>query len=144
MQEIGHDDAGFAFDNETPRHRVLQASCALGSRLVTNGEFLEFIEADGYERPEYWLSDGWRAAREKSWQAPLYWEKAGDRWEVFTLAGMRALNEQEPVCHVSFYEADAYARWAGKRLPSESASSKTLSNTGPIMSTRAFCSTASR
>jgi ergothioneine biosynthesis protein EgtB len=119
VQEIGHDGKGFAFDNESPRHRLLLATHALGSRLVTNGEYLEFIEAGGYQRPEYWLADGWRAAREKSWQAPLYWDEAGGRWQVFTLAGMRALNEQEPVCHVSFYEADAYARWAGKRLPSE-------------------------
>jgi ergothioneine biosynthesis protein EgtB len=119
VQEIGHDGTSFAFDNESPRHRLLLATFALGSRLITNGEFLEFIEAGGYQRPEYWLADGWRAAREKSWQAPLYWEKADARWQVFTLAGMRELNEHEPVCHVSFYEADAYARWTGKRLPSE-------------------------
>ncbi|MCR4301392.1 MAG: ergothioneine biosynthesis protein EgtB [Sulfuricaulis sp.] len=119
VQEIGHDGTGFAFDNESPRHRLLLATFALGSRLITNGEYLEFIEAGGYQRPEYWLADGWRGAREKSWQAPLYWEMDHGRWQVFTLAGMRALNEQEPVCHVSFYEADAYARWAGKRLPSE-------------------------
>ncbi len=119
MQEIGHDGEGFAFDNETPRHRVLLSSYALGSRLITNGEYLAFIEAGGYRHPEHWLADGWRAAREKSWQAPLYWEKADGRWQLFTLAGMHQLSEHEPVCHVSFYEADAYARWAGKRLPSE-------------------------
>ena len=119
MQEIGHHGDGFCFDNESPRHRLLLATYALASRPVTNGEFLEFIEAGGYERPEFWLADGWRSAREKSWQAPQYWEIADGRWQVFTLAGMRALNEHEPVCHVSFYEADAYARWAGKRLPSE-------------------------
>jgi ergothioneine biosynthesis protein EgtB len=98
---------------------VLLASYALGSRLITNGEYLEFIEAGGYQRPEYWLADGWRCAREKSWRAPLYWEKTDGRWWLFTLAGMRPLNEDEPVCHVSFYEADAYARWTGKRLPGE-------------------------
>lgn len=119
VQEIGHDGAGFAFDNESPRHRVVLTSYALGSRPVTNGEYLEFIEAGGYRRPEHWLADGWRAAREQVWRAPLYWEKIDNRWWLFTLAGMRALNEHEPVCHVSFYEADAYARWAGKRLPSE-------------------------
>jgi ergothioneine biosynthesis protein EgtB len=119
VQEIGHDGAGFGFDNEYPRHRVLLTSYALGSRLVTNGDYLEFIEAGGYQRPEFWLADGWRCVREKSWQAPLYWEKTDGRWWLFTLAGMRALNEHEPVCHVSFYEADAYARWAGKRLPDE-------------------------
>lgn len=119
VQEIGHDGNGFCFDNETPRHRLLLATCALGSRLITNNEFLEFIEAGGYQRPEYWLADGWRVAREKAWQAPLYWEKTDTRWQVFTLAGLRELMEHEPVCHVSFYEADAFARWAGKRLPSE-------------------------
>jgi ergothioneine biosynthesis protein EgtB len=119
IQEIGHDGTGFGFDNESPRHRMLMTAYALCSRLVTNGEYLEFIAAGGYRRPEYWLADGWRAAREQGWQAPLYWESIDGRWWLFTLAGMRALNEHEPVCHVSFYEADAYARWAGKRLPSE-------------------------
>ncbi len=119
VQEIGHGGNGFCFDNETPRHRGLLSSYALGSRLVSNGEFLEFIEAGGYQRPEYWLADGWRTAQEKSWHAPLYWEHVDGRWQVFTLAGMRAFNEHEPVCHVSFYEADAFARWAGKRLPGE-------------------------
>lgn len=117
--EIGHDGADFAFDNEGPRHRMLLSPYALASRLVTNGEFLEFIMAGGYQRPEYWLSDGWRTARERQWEAPLYWEKADRQWWLFTLAGRRALNENEPVCHVSFYEADAYARWAGQRLPNE-------------------------
>ncbi len=117
--EIGHVGDGFAFDNETPRHRTLLAPHALAARLVTSGEYLEFIEAGGYRRPEFWLADGFRAAREHRWQAPLYWEKSDRRWWSFTLAGRRPLNEHEPVCHVSFYEADAYARWAGKRLPTE-------------------------
>ena len=117
--EIGHDGAGFAFDNEGPRHRSLLAPYALASRLVTNGEYLEFIKAGGYARSEYWLADGFRTARERHWQAPLYWEKSDGRWQLFTLAGTRPLNEHEPVCHVSFYEADAYARWSGKRLPTE-------------------------
>jgi len=119
IQEIGHDGAGFAFDNESPRHRVLLPGYALASRLVTNGEYLAFIEAGGYRRPEFWLADGWRAAQEHGWQAPLYWQAADRSWQLYTLAGLRPLNEQEPVCHVSFYEADAYARWAGARLPTE-------------------------
>jgi ergothioneine biosynthesis protein EgtB len=119
VSEIGHAGTGFAFDNESPRHPVLLAPHALAARLVSNGEFLEFIKAGGYQRPEYWLADGWRTARERQWQAPLYWEKIQGHWTLFTLAGLRPWNEHEPVCHVSFYEADAYARWAGKRLPSE-------------------------
>ena len=103
IEEIGHDGSGFAFDNEGPRHRVLLPAHALASRLITNGEYLEFIRAGGYARPEYWLADGWRCAREHQWQAPLYWEQVDGRWWQFTLAGRRALNEQEPVCHVSYY-----------------------------------------
>jgi ergothioneine biosynthesis protein EgtB len=119
INQIGHQTTGFAFDNEGPRHRVLLAPFALANRLITNGELLEFMQAGGYERPEYWLADGWRAASERQWRAPLYWEKHRAQWKLYTLAGLRPLNMQEPVCHVSFYEADAYARWAGKRLPSE-------------------------
>ena len=119
IREIGHDGIGFAFDNESPRHRVLLPAYAVASRLVTNGEYLAFIEADGYRRPELWLADGWRIAQERGWQAPLYWRKASHRWRLYTLAGPRPLSEAEPVCHVSFYEADAYARWAGARLPTE-------------------------
>jgi ergothioneine biosynthesis protein EgtB len=119
IREIGHAGAGFAFDNETPRHRVYTGAYALASRLVTNGEYLAFIEAGGYRCPEYWLADGWRALNERAWQAPLYWERIDDAWWQFTLSGMRPVNEHEPVCHVSYYEADAYARWAGKRLPTE-------------------------
>lgn len=119
LLEIGHDGNGFSFDNEGPRHRLLLSSYALGARLITNGEYLAFIDDGGYRRPEFWLADGWRTVCQHAWQAPLYWEKIDGRWWSFTLGGMRALNEQEPVCHVSFYEADAYARWAGKRLPTE-------------------------
>lgn len=117
--EVGNDGKEFSFDNEGPRHRLLLSSYAVSGRLITNGEFLAFIEAGGYRRPEFWLADGWRTACQQAWQAPLYWEKIDGRWWLFTLGGMRALNEHEPVCHVSFYEADAYARWAGKRLPTE-------------------------
>jgi ergothioneine biosynthesis protein EgtB len=119
LREIGHAGSGFAFDNESPRHRVYLEAHAFGSRLVTAGEYLEFIQADGYSRPEFWLADGFRAARERKWTTPLYWEKQDGRWWQFTLAGMRALDEAEPVCHVSFYEADAYTRFRGQRLPTE-------------------------
>src|SRR5262249_51984627 len=88
-------------------------------RLVTAGEYLAFIADKGYERPELWLSDGWASVRAEGWRAPLYWERDGDAWTIFTLAGMRPLDLAEPLCHVSYYEADAYARWAGARLPSE-------------------------
>jgi ergothioneine biosynthesis protein EgtB len=117
---IGHGGGSFCFDNERPRHRELVDAFALGSRPVTNGEYLEFIEDGGYARPELWLSDGWDAVRVGGWQAPLYWQ--GERrgpWRVMTLSGLRDLRADEPVCHVSVYEADAFARWYGARLPSE-------------------------
>jgi ergothioneine biosynthesis protein EgtB len=117
--DIGHDGEGFAFDNEGPRHGVLLQSFALADRLVTVGEYLAFIEDGGYRRPEFWLSDGWDQAQSERWSAPLYWRGDGEKWRLFTLQGARALDRNEPVCHVSYYEADAYARWAGKRLPSE-------------------------
>ena len=116
---IGHDGQGFAFDNEFPRHRSFVERFELASRLVTNGEYLAFIADGGYERPELWLSLGWDAAQREGWQAPLYWEQRDGAWWMMTLAGMRPVREAEPVCHVSYYEADAYARWADARLPSE-------------------------
>jgi len=116
---IGHGGNGFCFDNETPRHRVLLAPHAIASRLITNGEYREFMQAGGYRRPEFWLSDGWHAVNERHWQAPLYWEQRDGHWWVYTLGGLRPLVEHEPVCHISLYEADAYARWAGARLPAE-------------------------
>jgi ergothioneine biosynthesis protein EgtB len=116
---IGAGDEGFAYDNERPRHTVYVGAFRLASRLVTNGEYLAFIEARGYERPELWLSDGWAAVQREQWRAPLYWIRDGGEWRQFTLAGVRALDEQEPVAHISYYEADAYARWAGHRLPTE-------------------------
>jgi ergothioneine biosynthesis protein EgtB len=116
---VGHGGAGFAFDNETPRHEALLAAHRLASRPVTSGEYLEFIEAGGYHDARHWLADGWHARREHAWEAPLYWEKDGGRWWHMTLGGMRPVAEHEPVCHVSFYEADAFARWRGRRLPSE-------------------------
>lgn len=117
---IGHDGAGFAFDNEGPRHEVLLRPFRLASRPVTNGEYLRFVEDGGYGDPRHWLSDGWTAVRAEGWRAPLYWEGGGDGgWRLFTLAGMRDLDPAGPVCHLSHYEAAAYAAWAGKRLPTE-------------------------
>lgn len=120
LVEIGHAGDGFAFDNESPRHRFWLDPYKLAARPVTCGEYLEFIEADGYARPELWLSDGWDTVQREGWRAPLYWERDDSgAWSVFTLAGRMPLDAREPVCHVSFYEADAYARWAGHRLASE-------------------------
>ncbi|HET8609468.1 MAG TPA: ergothioneine biosynthesis protein EgtB [Burkholderiales bacterium] len=119
VHEIGHDGDGFAFDNETPRHPVLLQDYRLASRPVTNGEFMEFVRCGGYSDSRYWLSDGWALIQQRGWQAPLYWERDNGGWLEMTLAGVRPLQPAEPVCHVSFYEADAYARWAGKRLPNE-------------------------
>ena len=119
VREIGHDGSGFAFDNESPRHRVFVGPFRIGHRLVTNREYLEFMKDGGYERPDLWLSDGWITRVEEAWDAPLYWLRHDEGWNQFTLGGLRALDPAEPVCHVSYYEADAYARWAGARLPTE-------------------------
>jgi len=116
---IGYDGKGFAFDNESPRHRSFVERFELASRLVTNGEYLAFMTDRGYERPELWLSMGWDTVQRERWQAPLYWEQQDGTWWMMTLAGMRPVREAEPVCHVSYYEADAYARWADARLPTE-------------------------
>jgi ergothioneine biosynthesis protein EgtB len=120
MHRVGHDDDGseFAFDNESPRHRVFLEPFRLGSRLVTNGEYAEFIADGGYRRGELWLSLGWATAQAEGWGAPLYWIWDG-RWLNHTLSGLRPVNDAEPVCHVSYFEADAYARWAGARLATE-------------------------
>ncbi|MEW6736276.1 MAG: ergothioneine biosynthesis protein EgtB [Acidobacteriota bacterium] len=116
---IGNSGKEFVFDNECPRHRVFIAPFQLATRLITNGEYLNFIEDGGYCRPELWLSDGWYTVQTQQWQAPLYWQKIDECWWQMTLSGLSKVYEAEPVCHVSFYEADAYARWAGARLPSE-------------------------
>ena len=117
--EIGHDGRGFAFDNEGPRYAVALAPFALATRLVTNREFLAFVADGGYEQPALWLSDGWAVVQSRGWRAPLYWEMRDEAWWQFTLGGARPLVPEEPLCHVSFYEADAYATWAGARLPTE-------------------------
>ena len=119
IYELGHSGIGFCFDNEQPRHRALLEPFSLASRLVTNGEYLEFILDGGYQHHDLWLSQGWRIAQELGWRAPLYWEMVAGQWQQMTLAGMRELNPNEPVCHVSLFEADAFARWSGARLPSE-------------------------
>jgi ergothioneine biosynthesis protein EgtB len=118
--EIGHDGEDFAFDNESPRHHAYLEPYALADRPVTCGEWLEFIADGGYARAEFWLSEGWNTVTTERWQAPLYWSMGDDGWEIFTLAGPRPVDPNEPVCHVSLFEADAFARWAGARLPSES------------------------
>lgn len=122
---IGHAGGGFAYDNEGPRHRMLLAPHAIASRLVTCGEYLAFIEDGGYQRPELWLSDGWATVQEAGWAHPFYWIAPGDArapapgWQVFGLGGVAALDAQAPVSQLSFYEAAAYAAWAGARLPTE-------------------------
>jgi ergothioneine biosynthesis protein EgtB len=117
--EIGHGGRGFSYDNEGPRHRALVPAFALATRPVTNGEFIEFIEAGGYRKPEFWLSLGWMTVNEQRWEAPLYWERRDGAWWNFTLAGMRPVDEAEPVTHASYFEADAFANWHGSRLPTE-------------------------
>ena len=119
LYSIGHKEAGFAFDNEGPCHREFLTSFQIASRPVTNGEYLAFVEDGGYTRPELWLSLGWATVNENKWQAPLYWENQDGGWLVFTLSGLRPVEESEPACHLSYFEADAYARWAGARLPTE-------------------------
>jgi ergothioneine biosynthesis protein EgtB len=119
LANVGHAGDGFAFDNEMPRHRVWLESFALASRPVTNAEYAAFIDDGGYRRPELWLSLGWDTVMARDWRAPLYWIRDGDRWRSFTLAGVVDLDEHAPVAHVSYFEADAYARWAGARLPTE-------------------------
>jgi ergothioneine biosynthesis protein EgtB len=120
--EVGHVGTGFAFDSESPRHQVHLNPFGVSSQLVTNGDWLCFIKDGGYDRPELWLSDGWAAVKTQDWEAPLYWFRDrpdASEWNVFTLGGSRRVHPSEAVCHVSYYEADAFARWAGARLPTE-------------------------
>src|SRR5947207_2425228 len=119
LYTIGHSDAGFSFDNETPAHRVFVEPFKLATQLVTNREYLEFIDDGGYRRPDLWLAAGWAIVHEQKRDAPLYWERTPDGWTEFTLAGTQPLDRDAPVCHVSYFEADAFARWAGQRLPTE-------------------------
>jgi len=121
LKQIGHAGDGFCFDNELPRHNVFVESFRLASRPVTCAEYLSFIEEGGYRRPELWLSAGWEMCEAQGWNAPLYWRLQEGAWQIFTLGGWVSLGQlsESPVCHVSFFEADAYARWAGHRLPTE-------------------------
>ena len=121
LRDVGHDGSGFCFDNEMPRHRVWLEPFRLATRLVTNGEYAEFIADGGYRRPEFWLSAGWDAVQAHGWRAPLYWSGEGEERTLFTLRGEIPLSRMEtaPVSHVGYFEADAYARWAGRRLATE-------------------------
>jgi len=121
MSEAGHTGPSFCFDNELPRHRVWLEPFALANRLVTNGEYAEFMADGGYRKPELWLSAGWDTMQLHGWRAPLYWTTESGDWSLFTLRGPQPLSrvKDAPVCHISFFEADAYARWAGRRLPTE-------------------------
>ena len=119
---IGHDGNGFSFDNEGPRHEVLLRPFRIASRPVSNGEYLEFMQDGGYRRPDLWLSDGWDKVCAEGWSAPLYWERKEDdraSWSQFTVAGLKSIDPADPICHISYYEADAYARWRDTRLPTE-------------------------
>ena len=119
IYEIGHRGAGFAYDNEGPPHQVLLRDFRIFSREVTNGEWIAFMEAGGYRTPSLWLSDGWATVQREGWEAPGYWELRDGAWHQMTLHGLRKIEESRPVTHVSSYEADAFARWAGHRLPTE-------------------------
>ena len=119
VHEIGHAGPGFCYDHERPRHRVFLERFAIASRPVTNGDYLAFVRDGGYARPELWHSEGWAAVQERRWRAPLYWEARDGAWWRFDLRGLRPLDPAEPVVHVSWFEASAYAAWAGARLPTE-------------------------
>jgi ergothioneine biosynthesis protein EgtB len=119
LVEIGHSGQGFCFDNELPRHQRFLKPYQIANRLVSNQEYCEFIESGGYKTPRWWLADGWDQVQSNRWEAPFYWSKQGDQWQIFTLFGLEKLNPFEPVSHISFFEADAYARWRGMRLPLE-------------------------
>jgi len=130
--DVGHEGTGFGFDNEFPRHTVHLSPFALADRPVTCGEWIAFMEDGGYGRADLWLSDGWATARAEGWEAPLYWSRVVDDWWVFTLGGPQLVDPSEPVCHVSYYEADAFARWAGARLPTEAEWEVTAATRPPV------------
>jgi ergothioneine biosynthesis protein EgtB len=130
LTEIGHAGSDFCFDNERARHRVYLEPFRLANRLATNGEYLQFIRSGGYQRHDHWLSDGWSCVQREQWKHPLYWSDSLE--QEFTLGGLRALDLNAPVCHLSYYEADAFARWAGARLPSEFEWESVAVGTGPL------------
>lgn len=119
VYEIGHVPPGFSYDNECPRHKVYLGAFRLGARLVNCAEYLAFMQDGGYQRPEFWLAEGWAMVQQEGWESPLYWEKVDGVWHVFTLSGRRPVRGDEPVVHVSYYEANAFAEWAGARLATE-------------------------
>ncbi|MBX9588235.1 MAG: ergothioneine biosynthesis protein EgtB [Hyphomonadaceae bacterium] len=119
IHQVGHDGGGFAWDNEAPRHDVLIHPFRLADRLVTNGEWLEFMGDDGYRAASLWLADGWTTVNREGWESPLYWEQRDGQWLAMSLEGLQPVDRAAPVTHVSYYEADAFARWAGRRLPTE-------------------------
>ncbi|WP_280522702.1 ergothioneine biosynthesis protein EgtB [Marinococcus halophilus] len=119
LTTIGTDNLHFSFDNERPEHKFYLHAFSIASRPVTNEEYIRFIEDGGYEDPELWLSEGWGIVQEQDWKAPLYWQKQGGIWFYFTMNGLKEVRLHEPIAHISYYEADAYARWAGARLPTE-------------------------
>src|SRR5438067_112718 len=136
IREIGYAGSGFSFDNESPRHQVLLTPFQLASRLVTNAEYLEFKDDGGYRRPELWLSDGWDTVCSQGWNSPLYWEAQDGKWFQFNYDGMCELDPAAPVCHVSYYEADAFAHWSKARLPREEeweVAAAQLSSTGNLL-----------
>jgi len=138
---IGHSGGSFSFDNESPEHRSYLHAYSLGSRLVTNREYAAFIEDGGYSRPELWLAEGFHHAESCEWKAPLYWTRENGAWMQFTLHGQRPIAMSEPVCHVSLYEADAFARWSGARLPTEvewEAAAKTVPVEGNFLESEEF------
>jgi ergothioneine biosynthesis protein EgtB len=141
IKEVGHEGAGFAYDNEGPCHEILLRPFKLSDRCVTKGEWLEFMAGGGYESHQHWLADGWACVQSEGWCAPLYWEQQDGDWRQMTLSGMRPIDPAAPVAHISYYEADAFARWAGKRLPTEfewEHASKGLSGEGRTLGSKAF------
>lgn len=117
--EVGNSGDEFTYDNEHPIHKTFVQDFSLANRLITNGEYLEFLEAEGYKKSEFWLDEGWSTVKKENWKAPLYWFKKENEWHLFTLHGAEKVNLNEPVCHISYFEADAFSRWKGCRLPTE-------------------------
>ena len=142
LREIGHEGPAFAFDNESPKHREFLNAFEVASRLVTNGDYQMFINDGGYQKPEWWLSSGWSTVQAEQWKAPLYWIEQDDQWLNHSMSGLRSVVDAEPVCHVSFFEADAFARWAGARLPTEPewevASAALDPTAGPFVESESF------
>ena len=138
LVSIGHEGPGFAFDNEGPRHQVYLYPFRLADRCVTEAEYLGFMEDGGYAEPKWWLSEGWDLARSEGWNAPGYWFREDGGWKLFTLNGVREAGSASPVCHLSFFEADAYAKWAGKRLPLETEWEAAASQEGEVLHPMSF------